>query len=1169
MRNLLIAVLFLFVSSSLWASNDKPSVKNDKPYGFIENKGQVLNQDNDFNSDVLFLLPGTHGMNVQLKANGFSYDSYKPALNVNKLASKFVGNSVFIGNQDIEYDFHRIEIEFLGAKAQPEIIAMNPASDYINYYGGNIPEDGLTGIRHYGKIIYKDLYPGIDLEFIQNRETGVKYNFIVHKGADPSLVQWKYKGNSADLVNEEIILNIEPGILKETIPLSWLSESGEPINIQYKKVDSETFSFKIPTTWNGEEMVIDPTPVLDWGTYYGGSGNDNLNRIAYSSSDAIYVVGSTLSTSKIATSGAHQTTLGGQNDAFLVKFNSAGQRIWSTYYGGSEDDFGYGVACDASGNVYMCGATNSQAGIATAGAHQSSIGGISMDAFLVKFNSSGTRMWGTYYGGADHFGQGNANDYASDVIADNNGNVYIVGETNSEDGIATPNAYQTYLNQGSKDAFIAKFNSSGVRQWGTYYGSWGDEVATAIDFDNAGNIFFCGNTTSVSGLDVTGGHQTTYGGGNSDGFVAKFNSSGSRIWSTYYGGAGEDLLMDLSLNPSGEIYVIGYGNSSTMIATGGTHQSTKDSEVETYLIKFKNNGGRIWGTYYGGESNDYGTSVYATDDAAYISGFTTSDTKIATAGAYQESRAGNYDAYLVKMNASGIREWGTYYGGEALDIAYGVEVIDDGTIYLAGSTVSASGIATGNGHQPTNGGGMDGFFTKFVNCHDTEESIEVSSCGSYTSPSGQNWTETGLYQDIIPNVSGCDSIITIKLLIFPYTEEDITVEACDEYTSPSGEHTWTESGEYIDVTTNSHGCKHLIYINLTILNSSVNQMGVVTCDSYEAPNGEILTESGFYSYVIPNSVGCDSFIYLNLTIEAEPVIHLDITECEQYNSPWGTVYSESGVYVVDLPSTTGCDSTIILDLKLNHATYSTLDIVNCHEWYSPSGQVYTESGTYQDIIPNAAGCDSVITINLTLGEAVFEWEIFSCDYYVSPSGKYTYSQPGIYRDTIISAQYCDSIFIIDFKGGVINRALTITGNTLSSEEPDAVYQWIDCTNNEPIPGATERSYTPEEDGVYGVYIIKGDCEEMSVCYDMTIVSEEYVSESDIKIYPNPVNDVLSVEVPESMSCKIFNQLGQIVHTQELSNGSNRINLPDLPDGMYILKAYKENTVYSHKLIIHH
>jgi hypothetical protein len=168
-----------------------------------------------------------------------------------------------------------------------------------------------------------------------------------------------------------------------------------------------TLSFEIENYNPNLELIIDPVTRL-WGTYYGGSGSGG--DLGYScSTDAsgnVYLAGYTSSNTGtiIATAGSHQSTNGGgTSDAFLVKFNLSGVRQWGTYYGGAGDDLGYSCATAGAGNVYLAGYTASNTGtiLATAGSHQSTYGGGTYDAFFLKFNTSGLRLWGTYYGGQE------------------------------------------------------------------------------------------------------------------------------------------------------------------------------------------------------------------------------------------------------------------------------------------------------------------------------------------------------------------------------------------------------------------------------------------------------------------------------------------------------------------------------------------------------------------------------------------------------------------------------------------------------------------------------------------------------------------------------------------------------------------------------------------------
>jgi hypothetical protein len=462
--------------------------------------------------------------------------------------------------------------------------------------------------------------------------------------------------------------------------------------------------------------------VRAWGTYYTGTGQvwpngeDRGQACITDAAGNVYMVGTTNSNSDIATVGAHQTicaggdTIGGFSgtDAFLVKFNSSGVRQWATYYGGSEWDYGISCAIDASGNVYMIGSTSSTSGIATAGAHETTVN----DGFLVKFNSSGVRQWGTYF-------EGNGNACATDA----SGNVYIVGLTNSTSGIATAGAHQTVMS-GSGDAFLVKFNSSGVRQWGTYFGGpfnggSANETGISCATDASGNIYMVGKTPSTSGIATVGAHQTAGGTQFFDAFLVKFNSTGVIQWGTYYDGLGDTQPNSCATDASGNVYMAGQVFQELLpdsgISTPGAHQTTYGGGfTDAFLVKFDPNGVRQWGTYYGGSSVEEGTSC-AIDPSGnvYMAGHTGSTTGIATAGAHQTVfGGGGLDGFLVCFNSSGVRQSGTYYG-ECFVSDCATDA--SGNVYMAGITTSSSGIATAGAHQTANGnsGYNDAFLVKF------------------------------------------------------------------------------------------------------------------------------------------------------------------------------------------------------------------------------------------------------------------------------------------------------------------------------------------------------------------------------------------------------------------------------------------------------------------------
>jgi hypothetical protein len=230
----------------------------------------------------------------------------------------------------------------------------------------------------------------------------------------------------------------------------------------------------------------------------------------------------------------------------------------------------------------------------------------------------------------------------------------MTGHTPSTSGIATAGAHQTIYGGSSTDAFLVKFNSSGVIQWGTYYGGEGVDIGYSCATDASGNVYMAGDAQQqnlpASGISTIGAHQSAYGGGYSDGFLVKFDSNGLRQWGTYYGGSLLDVSFSCATDASGNVYMSGETQSFTGIATSGAHETTVN---DAFLVSFNSSGVRQSGTYYGG------VRAVCTTDAAgnvYITGYTQSNSGIATAGAHQTANgnSGYNDAFLVKFSGISV-----------------------------------------------------------------------------------------------------------------------------------------------------------------------------------------------------------------------------------------------------------------------------------------------------------------------------------------------------------------------------------------------------------------------------------------------------------------------------------------------------------------------------------
>jgi uncharacterized protein (TIGR02145 family) len=366
-------------------------------------------------------------------------------------------------------------------------------------------------------------------------------------------------------------------------------------------------------------------------------------------------------------------------------------------------------------------------------------GGGLYDCFIAKFNQAGDRLWGTYYGGS-------GDDNAGTVSTDNNKNVFLSGQTTSNTGIATPGSYQPNR-YASTDAFLAKFDSNGVRQWGTYYGGESGDNNTACTNDGSGNVYFAGLTSSHTNIASPGAYQTIYGGGPLDAFLAKFNSDGQRLWATYYGGSGRDDGYGCNADSTGNIYVVGRTNSPDGIASPGCHQPDYGGGLyDSFIVKFDSSGQRLWGTHYGGTNDDEGNGcAIGSGNDIFMVGLTNSSNNISTPDSYQPVIGGNGDGMLVKFNAAGQRQWGTYYGGSADDVFENCSYVKDDTLCLAGYTLSTNNITSPGAWQEVYGGARDDMLIKFIECWPIDTAGPIAGPVNVCKPStGVNYSISSL-----------------------------------------------------------------------------------------------------------------------------------------------------------------------------------------------------------------------------------------------------------------------------------------------------------------------------------------------------------------------------------------------------------------------------------------
>lgn len=302
----------------------------------------------------------------------------------------------------------------------------------------------------------------------------------------------------------------------------------------------------------GVILKINQQGELVWSTYAGGNQWDEVVGIELDPFGNLLATGYSQSLN-FPLSAPFQASRSGLSDAFAMKFTNSGSLLWSTYYGGSNNDRGNAICSDQAGNVYLTGYAASN-NLSISNGFQSTYGGGFEDAFVVCFSSSGNLVWSTYLGGSNR-------DEGNSIRCDFSGAVYIQGRTLSTN-FPIQNAFQSSFG-GTEDAFLTKFSPSGALLWSTYLGGNGIENNIPsfdnLEVDSCNRVYVSFETTSsnITRISLPCSYNDNSLGGTRDQFLMRFSSTGTPDWATYAGGSANDSRSPLALDGNGALYLAG------------------------------------------------------------------------------------------------------------------------------------------------------------------------------------------------------------------------------------------------------------------------------------------------------------------------------------------------------------------------------------------------------------------------------------------------------------------------------------------------------------------------------------------------------------------------------------------------------------------------------------
>jgi hypothetical protein len=606
-----------------------------------------------------------------------------------------------------------LNLKLVNANEAPAVEGVDELEGRANYYLGDDPGKWRQDVQTFKKVKYTSVYDGVDMVYYGNQRQ-LEYDFIVAPNADPNVIAMKFE-NTRDIKIDksgDLIMSVNNKRVRQQAPVVYQEIAGNKTVIQAgyvlrdgKLKGEHEVGFRIGEYDHSKPLVIDP--VIVFSTYLGGSAGDDLFTfevgfgITVDSSGNIYVGGTTPSFD-FPTQTPHQAAQAGVTDGFLTKLNPTGTALlYSTYFGGNDDDRIISISIGASNEMIVAGSTWST-NFPLITPFQAMNRGLN-DCFISRFTSAGVLNYSTYLGGSGQELSNFIKSVSSDVVA-------FAGSTSSGD-FPTANALQPTFG-GFQDFFAGKLNiTTNTMLFSTFYGGVATEsmIFTSAAMDPAGNIYLSGVSNSFN-YPVTANAYQLENGGSDDAVVTKINSAGtSVIYSTFIGGNLVDSADALAVDPQGNAYITGFTRSANFPLKNAAQPVLHDPDA--FVTKVNPTGtDLVFSTFLGGQNLERGSGIAA--DAGgncYVTGRSNS-------GDFPAKRSlrpprGLDDVFISRYNRDGALLFSTLLGGSGNDYGFGIAADNSNNVLVTGRA-TRNFFVTAGAYQTTIGGQADAFITK-------------------------------------------------------------------------------------------------------------------------------------------------------------------------------------------------------------------------------------------------------------------------------------------------------------------------------------------------------------------------------------------------------------------------------------------------------------------------
>lgn len=620
--------------------------------------------------------------------------------------------------------YHAYEVSFEGAAPSPVIQAGKEQSWYYNYFLGSDSRRWHSGIHPALALDYKELYPGVDMH-VASQNGHLKYEFIIAPGVDPAIVRLKYDGvDGLSVKGRNLVIGTSVGEVQELRPVAYQygAEGRQEVRCNYR-VSGNVVTYHLPDGYDASlPLIIDP--IVVFATFTGATSDNWGFTATYDKAGNFYGGGTVASTGFPVSTGAFQNTYQGgttggiPGDMAVIKYNSAGSSmLWASYLGGSAMDQPHSMVVDTGNALVVAGRTFSSNYPTVSGAYDGTYNG-NADIVVTKFNSTGTALLGsTFVGGSGdeganifsdelRFGSLKYNygdDARSEVILDAGGNVYVAAASSSTDFPCTSTAYQASRG-GKQDAVFFKMSPNLTSMiYSTYLGGSEDDAGYVLALNRQQSCVYIGGGTASSNFpSTTGTWKTTYQGGPADGYIARFNNSGTyglqRV--SFIGTGNYDQVYGVQVDLENSVYAMGQSLGGAFPVTSGVYSNAGSCQFIMKLDSLLAT--NVFSTVYGSTDKnhtDISPVAFLVDTCQniYISGWggnleldsipatvgTTTGMPVTPAsiptGSVLKSTTDGYDFYFMALSRNaGSLLFGAFYGRTSSIAGYG-EHVDGGT----------------------------------------------------------------------------------------------------------------------------------------------------------------------------------------------------------------------------------------------------------------------------------------------------------------------------------------------------------------------------------------------------------------------------------------------------------------------------------------------------------